>query len=410
MEVNGLKCSCSIEYVSDSGQVLRKQQYKTSRLDLGRNEVEDVVLLVSHASGKLGPYTLREHSVHKRFVRDGKATIRLITQKIHLLVSNCPSDQLSMFLHSMSVKLVARGKVQGAHRRMLGDVSVQFDEISPLNEKDIEMAQRNAGRARGIGSRGKCVTPRQRGATSIVSRNGKENLTTPRRTDYCASKGTKRKLSEINSTQDETGRTRDTIINPVKRPVILKTMGEPLSTEQSTVLQAVKNGENVFFTGSAGTGKSYLLKRVVSSMPPETTYCTASTGAAASLVGGTTLHAFAGIGTGNGTVEQCIHLASREHHASTWRKCRCLIIDEISMIDGDFFDKMEEVARMVRRSQKPFGGVQLVVCGDFLQLPPVSKDGDPKKFCFQVHAAINVKLLLLLCFFLHASLWTGATR
>lgn len=393
MEVNGLKCSCSVEYVSDTGQVLRKHQYKASRLDLGRNEVEDVVLLVSHSSGKLGPYTLREHSVHKRFVRDGKATIRLITQKIHLLISNCPSDQLSMFLHSMTVKLVARGKVQGAHRRMLGDVSVQFDEISPLNEKDIEMAQRNAGRARGGGSRGKCVTPRQRGATSIISRKGKENLTTPRRTEHCALKGTKRKLSEMNSAQDETSRATDTT-KPVKRPVILKTIGEPLSAEQARVLQAVKNGENVFFTGSAGTGKSYLLKRVVSSMPPETTYCTASTGAAASLVGGTTLHAFAGIGTGNGTVEQCIRLASRDYHASNWRKCRCLIIDEISMIDGDFFDKMEEVARAVRKSQKPFGGLQLVVCGDFLQLPPVAKDGEPKKFCFQVY---QIYVLLFTC-------------
>ena len=375
MEVaNGLKCSCLIEYVSDNGQALRKQVLKTARLDLGRNEVEDVVILISHPQGKLGPYTLRDHSIHKRFVSDGKATIRLITQKMHLLISNCPSDQLRVFLHSMTVKLAARGKVQGSHRRMLGDVSVQFDEISPLNEKDLEMARRNAGRGAGAG--GKCVTPRQKPG---LSRTGKENLTTPRRIDTCPQKGIKRKLSEMDPQKGD-----DQTSNPTKRPVVFKSSGLPLSKEQTQVLQAIKNGESVFFTGSAGTGKSYLLKKIISSMPPDSTFCTASTGAAASLVGGTTVHAFAGIGTGKGSMEHCIQLASREQPAANWRRCECLIIDEISMIDGEFFDKMEEVARMLRRSRKPFGGIQLVVCGDFLQLPPVGKDGEEKSFCFQV--------------------------
>ena len=63
---------------------------------------------------------------------------------------------------------------------------------------------------------------------------------------------------------------------------------------------------------------------------------------------------------------------------------RYLIVDEISMVDGDFFDKLESVARAVKSSDKPFGGITLVLCGDFLQLPPISKDhGAKKKFCFQ---------------------------
>ncbi len=368
---NGLKCSCLIEYVSGTGQVVRKQSYKTARLDLGRNEVEDVVLLVTHPGGKLGPYTLREHSIHKRFVKDGKATIRLITQKMHLLISNCPSDQLRLFIHCMTIKLAAMGKSQGSHRRMLGDVSVQFDEISPLNEKDLELARKNTGRE------ANCVTPRQKATSSKIS--GKENLTTPRRIDKCPQKGVKRKLSEMNTAREE-----DLKSAPSKRPVMLKPLGLPLSKEQTQVLQAVRNGESVFFTGSAGTGKSYLLKKIISSMPPDSTFCTASTGAAASLVGGSTLHAFAGIGIGTGSIEQCLRLASREFPSSNWRRCQCLIIDEISMIDGDFFDKLEVVARTLRRSKKPFGGIQLVICGDFLQLPPVAKDGEEKSFCFQV--------------------------
>ena len=382
MEGNGLKCSCVAEHVSDLGQILRKQVFKSAILDLGRNEVEDVVLLLSHSGGKLGPYTIREHKIHKRFVKEGKATIRLITQKLHLLISNSPPDQLNLFLRSMVVKVTAMGKTQGSHRRMLGDVSVQFDEISPLTERDLELAKRNSSHSAATTSattKGHVTPGRTKGAGSKSM--GKENLTTPsRRVEVCGAKPTKRKLSEVNAENSDENPSK-------KKPIVLKcTSGLPLSAEQTKVLQMVKAGESVFFTGSAGTGKSYLLKRIISSLPPDTTFATASTGAAASLIGGTTLHAFAGIGTGNGTLEHCISLASRESHAATWRRCCCLVIDEISMIDSEFFDKLEAVARSVRRNRTPFGGIQLVLCGDFCQLPPVSKEGERKQYCFQVHS------------------------
>lgn len=380
MEGNGLRCSCVVEHVGDVGQVLRKRVFKSAVLDLGRNEVEDVVLQISHSEGKLGPFTIREHKIHKRFVKEGKATIRLVTQKLHLLISNSPPDQLNLFLRSMVVKVTAMGKTQGSHRRMLGDVSVQFDEISPLTERDIEMAKRNTSHNIINPTSRNHVTPGQRteGGQGVQPRlPGKENLTTPRRTELCGGKGAKRKLSEVNTTSvDE---------NPPKKPVLLKCSGLPLSPEQNKVLQMVKTGESVFFTGSAGTGKSYLLKRIISSLPPDTTFATASTGAAASLIGGTTLHAFAGIGTGNGTLEHCISLASRESHSAVWRRCGCLVIDEVSMIDAEFFDKLEGVARAVRRNKRPFGGIQLVLCGDFCQLPPVSKEGERKQYCFKVY-------------------------
>ena len=368
-----------VEHVGEVGQVLRKRVFKSAILELGRNEVEDIVLLISHSEGKMGPYTVREHKIHKRFVKEGKATIRLITQKIHLLVSNSPPDQLNLFLRSMVVKVTAMGKTQGSHRRMLGDVSVHFDEISPLTERDMELAKRNSSHNITNHTAKSHVTPGRAagGGKGVRSSLGKENLTTPKRTEVCGTKGTKRKLSEVNS-EHASG-------NPAKKkPVLLKCAGLPLSLEQTKVLQMVKAGESIFFTGSAGTGKSYLLKRIISSLPPDTTFATASTGAAASLIGGTTLHAFAGIGTGNGTLEHCITLASRESHAAIWRRCGCLVIDEVSMIDADFFDKLEGVARTVRRNRKPFGGIQLVLCGDFCQLPPVSKEGERKHYCFKV--------------------------
>ena len=282
------------------------------------------------------------------------------------MVSNCPSEQLGWFLKSLVVKMAARGKLQGSHRRMLGDVSTQFDEISPLTQRDLEKAQENLAQE------------------NRLSGKNKENAT-PTRAQHKATKLGKRKLSELNG---EGQRTKPALVQqngecPSKRekreseggadtskvgeaPLVNPRLSS-LSDEQLRVVDQVRRGESVFFTGSAGTGKSFLMRRIIGMLPPETTYPTASTGAAACLIGGITLHSFAGIGTGSASIEQCITQASREHKARHWRRCKCLIIDEISMVEGDYFDKLEAVARAVRRSKEPFGGIQLVLCGDFLQ-------------------------------------------
>ena len=85
-----------------------------------------------------------------------------------------------------------------------------------------------------------------------------------------------------------------------------------------------------------------------------------------------TLCSFAGVGLGEGPVETLVAKARGSKLArARWTECKVLVIDEISMISGAFFDKLEAVARMVRRNGEPFGGIQLVLCGDFLQLPPV---------------------------------------
>ena len=296
------------------------------------------------------------------------------------MVSNCPSEQLGWFLKSFMVKLAARGKLQNSHRHMLGNGSAQFDEISPLTQRDLERAHEN--------------------------RRNKENSTTPTRAQHKVTKLGKRKLSEVNGEGQRTALMEQHVECSSKREkreseVVEKRMETPLvnprlsslSDEQLRVVDQVRHGESVFFTGSAGTGKSYLMRRIIGMLPPDTTYPTASTGAAACLIGGTTLHSFAGIGTGSGSVEQCITQASREHKAKHWRKCKCLIIDEVSMVEGDYFDKLEAVARAVRRSKEPFGGIQLVLCGDFLQLPPVSKGREKKNYCFQVREKENKMLL-----------------
>lgn len=107
------------------------------------------------------------------------------------------------------------------------------------------------------------------------------------------------------------------------------------------------------------------------------------TGVAACHIGGITLHQFAGIGGGDASLERCKELASRAPAVTQWRKCKHLIIDEISMVDGVYFEKIEEVARHIRKNDKPFGGIQLILCGDFLQLPPVSKPAPGMNVLYQ---------------------------
>jgi ATP-dependent DNA helicase PIF1 len=98
------------------------------------------------------------------------------------------------------------------------------------------------------------------------------------------------------------------------------------------------SGKNIFFTGAAGSGKSYLLRRIIASFPPDNLVICASTGVAACLIGGITLHSFAGVGAGDKSIKASVEMARRPAAASAWRKCKKLIIDEISMVDAKFFD------------------------------------------------------------------------
>jgi ATP-dependent DNA helicase PIF1 len=110
---------------------------------------------------------------------------------------------------------------------------------------------------------------------------------------------------------------------------------------------------------------------------------TASTGLAACNIGGVTLHSFAGIGLGKEPVEDLVKKIRRNAKAKQrWLRTKVLIMDEVSMVDGDLFDKLEQIARTLRNNGRPFGGIQLVITGDFFQLPPVPEFGRQSKFAF----------------------------
>ncbi|EZF78843.1 hypothetical protein H105_00178 [Trichophyton soudanense CBS 452.61] len=179
-------------------------------------------------------------------------------------------------------------------------------------------------------------------------------------------------------------------LNNVQRPSNTRVPSIFFSEEQNQVIETiVKKGKSVFYTGSAGTGKSVLMREIIRqlrlkySRDSDAVAVTASTGLAACNIEGVTLHSFAGVGLGKESTQELVKKVKRNLKAKNrWLKTKVLIIDEISMVDGDFFDKLEELARKIRNNGRPFGGIQLVTTGDFFQLPPVPEGGKEAKFAF----------------------------
>ena len=149
-----------------------------------------------------------------------------------------------------------------------------------------------------------------------------------------------------------------------------------LTFAQRTIVDMARREESFFFTGCAGTGKTFTLRTVINALEEGATFVTAMTGIAASLLpGGTTLHSFAGIGHGDGVRELILQKAkSNPVTSKRWKKAKTLIIDEVSMLSQNLFELLDYLGRELRtRKKAPFGGLQIICCGDFFQLPPVSK-------------------------------------
>lgn len=165
-----------------------------------------------------------------------------------------------------------------------------------------------------------------------------------------------------------------------------------LSSEQQHVIDLVmKKKQSVFFTGPAGTGKSVLMRAIIAELKkkwkrdPERINVTASTGLAACNIGGMTLHSFAGIGLGKEDVPTLVKKIRRNAKVKNrWLRTSVLVIDEVSMVDGELFDKLSRIASTIRNNGRPWGGIQLVITGDFFQLPPVPDSGKKDtKFAFE---------------------------
>lgn len=145
-----------------------------------------------------------------------------------------------------------------------------------------------------------------------------------------------------------------------------------LSNKQKEALELIQDGKNVFITGVAGTGKSLLLNRALEYL--DNAYnqrqyvALGPTGPAAIALEGQTIHSFAGIGIPR-TIDDFMKCKTKKKQ---WRNLKVLVLDEASMVSGEFFDLMSDAVSEIRKDPRPFGGIQLVVCGDFLQLSPIA--------------------------------------
>jgi ATP-dependent DNA helicase PIF1 len=146
---------------------------------------------------------------------------------------------------------------------------------------------------------------------------------------------------------------------------------------QDEALDILKLGHNVYLTGAAGSGKTFVLNRYIQYLRESKIVVgvTASTGIAATHMNGMTIHSWAGLGIGDTIdIERILAKTSLKKRMAV---TKVLIIDEVSMLDGHVLDAVDAITRAFKDPAKPFGGLQVVLSGDLFQLPPVTKTGSP---------------------------------
>lgn len=166
---------------------------------------------------------------------------------------------------------------------------------------------------------------------------------------------------------------------------------------QRKALAILKSGKNVFLTGSAGAGKTYVLNQFISYLKDAKipVAVTASTGIAATHMNGMTIHSWSGIGVKETIGPRDLqNLKVKKFIKDKLEKVQVLIIDEISMLHKQQLEMVNTVLKFFKNNQLPFGGVQVVFCGDFFQLPPVGKAGEENrdKFAFMSQAWMEATL------------------
>ena len=155
------------------------------------------------------------------------------------------------------------------------------------------------------------------------------------------------------------------------------------TTCQEHALSLLESPKNVFLTGFAGTGKSFLVRKFISGLDLKTFPVLASTGAAAVLIGGRTFHSFFGLGIFEGGFFATVQRASEDKRVrNRIKKIEGFILDEVSMISGVALNAAEVICRNIRAGDLPWGGLKVVVVGDFAQLPPVDRSNQNRDWAF----------------------------
>jgi ATP-dependent DNA helicase PIF1 len=178
-----------------------------------------------------------------------------------------------------------------------------------------------------------------------------------------------------------------------------------LNKGQQEAYNMILSGQSVFLTGPGGTGKSFLIKKIVDDCASlgKKVAVTALTGCAALLLGSEakTIHSWAGIGLGREPAKKIVadirKFPYKRKVLMRWLLTHVLIIDEVSMMTPELFELLNEVGQLLRRTIKPFGGIQVVLVGDFFQLPPVVKEEQKKEQMFVFESPLWKEMNLSIC-------------
>ena len=166
---------------------------------------------------------------------------------------------------------------------------------------------------------------------------------------------------------------------------------------QDRALDILKTGANVFLTGEPGAGKTHVINQYTQWLRAADipVAITASTGIAATHIGGLTIHSWSAVGTRDSlNVRDIDFILGKEYVVKRLRKSAVLIIDEISMLDGSILDMVNQILQAARNNQGPFGGMQVIFVGDFYQLPPVNKAQEPTRYAFTATSWQSAKPIL----------------
>jgi ATP-dependent DNA helicase PIF1 len=203
-------------------------------------------------------------------------------------------------------------------------------------------------------------------------------------------------MSELNET--ETINNEEEIIEDIQKISIKneEDINVELNEKQKEAINIVLSGKNLFLTGSAGTGKSYTLLYIVKLLQKKSKKfgLTAMTGCAASLINAQTLHSYLGLGLGKDTVENIIkNIKKRSTIYNRIKTLEVLIIDEISILDLELFEKISLILKKIKNNDKHYGDIQLILVGDFCQLPPING-----KYCFESELwnELNIEIIELI--------------
>lgn len=163
---------------------------------------------------------------------------------------------------------------------------------------------------------------------------------------------------------------------------------------QHEAFNLLKMGKNIFLTGAAGSGKTYLLNKYIHYLKDNNVAVavTASTGIAATHLHGATIHSWSGIGVRDYLTDKDLEkLLTKSHIKRNYKRTKVLIIDEISMLHKHQLDMIDTVAKFMLQNEHPFGGMQIILCGDFFQLPPVFSNSSfvERQFAFESAAWKN---------------------